>query len=147
MPAPVRPVRFLAFHGTADPLVRYGGGPIGPLGRLSERRPGLAGRGVTAPIERVAADWAYPAPGRPPATPDIARSRRRRGLRRGAAELDGAARLGVCARRALPHHRRGPHLARGAQYLPSRIVGPTVQGLDATGVLLDFVTRSGGSVP
>ena len=30
-PAPLRPLRFLAFHGTADPLVAYGGGPIGPL--------------------------------------------------------------------------------------------------------------------
>ena len=51
-PAPLRPLRFLAFHGTADPLVAYGGGPIGPLGRLSGGRPSHAGRGVTAPIEQ-----------------------------------------------------------------------------------------------
>jgi poly(3-hydroxybutyrate) depolymerase len=32
----------------------------------------------------------------------------------------------------------------GAQYLPARIVGPAVEGLVATGIVLDFVTRPGG---
>jgi len=65
VPVPGRDTRFLAFHGTADPLVPYQGGPIG-LGRLvgrgGARRPAVAGRGVAAPIEEVAADWSPPGP-------------------------------------------------------------------------------------
>src|SRR5262249_41196508 len=61
-PRPVAPARVVAFHGTADPLVPYAGGPIGPLGRLVQRRiaqrDGVPGRGLAAPIEGVSADWA-----------------------------------------------------------------------------------------
>lgn len=60
--APPGGVRVLAFHGTADPLVPYGGGPIGPFGHWAHRRPnragGTSGRGVAAPIEQVTAEWA-----------------------------------------------------------------------------------------
>ncbi len=33
----------------------------------------------------------------------------------------------------------------GVQYLPARIVGPVATGLDATGIMLDFVRGSVGS--
>ena len=43
------------FAGTADPLIPYGGGPIGPLGRVVSRRDGAdTGRGL-ALVEAV--DW------------------------------------------------------------------------------------------
>ncbi len=136
-PAPLRPLRFLAFHGTADPLVAYGGGPIGPLGRLSEGRRARAGRGVTAPIERVAADWAAG----PAAAP-------RREAVAGATGGCSVERLtwpgpdGPAAPPAATLYRivGGGHTwPGGAQYLPARIVGPVATGLDATGIMLDFV--------
>ncbi len=45
MPRPARPATVVMFHGTADPLVPYGGGPIGMLGRLVQLRAGRPGRG------------------------------------------------------------------------------------------------------
>lgn len=142
-PAPLRPLRFLAFHGTADPLVPYGGGPIGPLGRLSGGRPARAGRGVTAPIERVAADWA----GGPGGAP-------RRAAVPGAARDCTVERLtwpgpdGPATVPAATLYRivGGGHTwPGGVQYLPARIVGPVATGLDATGIMLDFVRGSVGS--
>jgi len=59
--APTRgPDRVRRLRRTADPLVPYLGGPIGPLGRLAERRSqrkGEPARGVAVGIETVAADW------------------------------------------------------------------------------------------
>ena len=37
-PLPQRPTEVVLFEGTADPLVPYHGGPIGPLGRAVSRR-------------------------------------------------------------------------------------------------------------
>ena len=123
-PAPLRPLRFLAFHGTADPLVAYGGGPIGPLGRLSGGRPSRAGRGVTAPIERVATDWAA-GPAAPP----------RRDALPGAAGDCAVERLTwpgpdgpAIGRDALPDRRRGPHLARRGPVPPCPHRGPGGHG-------------------
>ena len=147
VPAPVRPLRFLAFHGTADPLVAYGGGPIGPLGRLSQRRPGWAGRGVTAPIEQVAADWARLALGHSPAAPHVVPVTGAPG-EFAVERLSWPAPHGSASAPSAELYRiiGGGHTwPGGAQYLPSRIVGPAVQGLDATGILLDFVRRSVGS--
>lgn len=140
-PTPRRPVRVLAFHGTADPLVPYGGGPIG-LGRLAERRSGRTGgsrepgRGVAAPIEEVCADWATP--GSSPATE----------------RLPGGADLAVDrlswpdplgSQTTLYRVRGGGHTwPGGAPYLPARIIGPVARTLDATGILLDFVHGQGG---
>jgi len=42
-PVPAGPTGVLMFHGTADPLVPYGGGPIGPLGRRRGRWAGRLG--------------------------------------------------------------------------------------------------------
>lgn len=137
-PVPARPAAMLAFHGTADPLVPYPGGPIGPLGQLvgrrSSRRDELAGRGSAAPIEEVASDWAA---------------------------VDGALDPPVSERLAPPPgdlavtrlrwRTSGPDVVLyrveggghtwpgGAPYLPERFIGPVARHLDATGVLLDFV--------
>jgi polyhydroxybutyrate depolymerase len=53
------------FAGTADPLVPYQGGPIGPLGRAATRRAsaqgtpdGDRGRGLAIGAEALAAEWA-----------------------------------------------------------------------------------------
>jgi polyhydroxybutyrate depolymerase len=137
-PTPRRPVRVLAFHGTADPLVPYGGGPIGPMRRLAERRAGRPGepeepgRGVAAPIEEVCADWARPgsspvAEQLPPAGGDLAVDR-----------LSWPDPLGTWT--TLYRVRGGGHTwPGGAPYLPARIIGPVARTLDATGILLDFV--------
>jgi polyhydroxybutyrate depolymerase len=142
-PTPVRPVRFLAFHGTADPLVAYGGGGIGPLGRLADRGPSRiaawAGRGVTAPIEDVAADWAAAggsATG-PVVVPVAAAS--------DDFTVDHLSWSGPDGPEAPPAAQvyriiGGGHTwPGGAQYLPARIVGPVARCLDATGILLAFV--------
>ena len=65
MPRPARPATVVMFHGTADPLVPYGGGPIGMLGRMVQLRAGRPGRG--GPRARVAPNpvGASPRPSRP----------------------------------------------------------------------------------
>ena len=59
---PRQATRVVIFHGTADPLVPYLGGPIGPAGRMAQRRArrrgGDPGRGVAVPVDTVASDWA-----------------------------------------------------------------------------------------
>ncbi len=143
-PTPRRPVRVLAFHGTADPLVPYGGGPIG-LGcaGLAERRRDGQGAAQGAGRERggadqaVCADWARPgsspvAEQLPPAGGDLAVDR-----------LSWPDPLG--SQTTLDRVRGGGHTwPGGAPYLPARILGPVAQTLDATGILLDFVHAHGG---
>jgi polyhydroxybutyrate depolymerase len=139
-PVPAQCARFLAFHGTADPLVPYRGGPIGPLGRLAGRRagPGNPGRGAAAPIEEVAADWAFAtdAPPRPgseaiPGPPG---------------DLQVERLVWPTATGASPVLYRvidGGHTwPGGAPYLPARFVGPVVRHLDATGLVLEFVREA-----
>lgn len=155
VPRPVRPLSFLAFHGTADPLVPYGGGSIGPLGRLAERasgrNPAWAGRGVAAPIEDVAADWAQAlsrSPAGPPPRADVLRPLPHREPVAGPPGDLAVERLswpgpdGAPPSAVLYRIEGGGHTwPGGAPYLPARIVGPVVQHLDATGILLDFVSR------
>ena len=141
VPAPVHETRFLAFHGTSDPLVPYGGGPIGPLGRLVEHRENrsrtLARRGLTAPIEDVAADWS------PPGSRAVAHTAPLPG---GPGEirverLSWAAPGGSGPRAEIYRIVGGGHTWPGAaQYLPARFVGRVAAQLDATGILLDFAT-------
>ena len=92
---------------------------------------------MTAPIERVAADWAAG----PAAAP-------RREAVAGATGGCSVERLtwpgpdGPAAAPAATLYRivGGGHTwPGGAQYLPARIVGPVATGLDATGIMLDFV--------
>ncbi len=134
-PVPRQPARFLAFHGTADPLVPYGGGPIGPFGHLVQRRSDVSGRGSAAPIEDVAADWTF--------LPTHPRPR-----------VDGVAdpaddlrveRLswpgGTASPPVLYRVVGGGHAwPGGAPFLPERIVGPVARQLDTTGVILDFIS-------
>jgi polyhydroxybutyrate depolymerase len=131
-PRPRRATRVVIFHGTADPLVPYLGGPIGPAGRMAQRRArrrggGEPGRGVAVPVDTVAADWAAVA-GAPPApeterlpmpTGDLAVTRL---TWRGAANTVKLHRI-----------EGGGHTwPGGPQYLPARIVGPVARGLDAS---------------
>jgi polyhydroxybutyrate depolymerase len=137
VPVPRRPTRVVAFAGTADPLVPYDGGPIAPLGRIGARRaPGPRGdapRGVAAPAEAVAADWAKANGG----SPDSARVR--------VSPPDVAlpvTKLTWSAPGALPVELYridgGGHTwPGGAPYLPERIIGPVAAELDATGLVLD----------
>ena len=134
-----RPVPAMLFHGTADPIVPYAGGPIGfnRIGR-GARRPGRdamgGARGTCASAEEVALDWAR-----------LAGHDARPTVERLAPPGPG---LGV-ARLTWQGPGGGPvvlHRIEGAghtwpggpQYLPSRIVGPVAPGLDATGILLSY---------
>jgi polyhydroxybutyrate depolymerase len=134
-PVPAQRARFLAFHGTADPLMPYRGGPIGPLGRLAGRRPAEAGRGGAAPIEEVAADWAFAAGAAPPPASEVVP---------GTAGDLRVERLtwpsGGASPPTLYRVIEGGHTwPGGPQYLPARIVGPVARHLPATGLALDFV--------
>lgn len=137
VPSPARPTLVVAFAGTADPLVPYAGGPIGPLGRLvqqrGERQRASPGRGLAAPAEDVAADWAA-ANGCAP-LPTV--------------ETEPAGADGLVVTKLIWHAPGRPSVVLyrveggghtwpgGAQYLPPRIVGPVASNLDATGVILD----------
>ena len=133
-PMPSQSAAVVVFHGTADPLVPYSGGPIGPIGELfarhATRAPALAERWLAAPIEQVAADWAtangaaaqpsvVELPGRYPVT-----------------RLQWQA-LGIPP--VLLHRiAGGGHTWPGtAQYLPAGIIGPATWDLDATAIMLD----------
>jgi polyhydroxybutyrate depolymerase len=140
-PVPRATGRVLLFHGTADPLVPYQGGPIGPMGRRVQRRSARQGgspvRGVVAPIEGVATDWAEanatdraPAVDQLPVQPNDLGVTRLRWL----ANQD--------ERVVLYRVEGGGHTwPGGAQYLPQRIIGPVAHRLDATGILLDFTRK------
>jgi polyhydroxybutyrate depolymerase len=152
VPAPARSggTRFLAFHGTADPIVPYGGGPIGLFGRFAARRPALgrdprfAGRGVTAPVEEVAADWAAGGPSGLRPSPEVVRVPGPPGALE-VERLSWVGRDGGDSRPSAQVYRiiGGGHTwPGGAQYLPARIVGRVAPDLDATGILLDFVADS-----
>ncbi len=141
-PIPRRATRVVAFAGTRDPLVPYGGGPIGPLGRLVQRRSRARdtspGRGLAAPAETVAADWAtangcnpqpvheqvnVPPGGLPvtkltwqaPGCPDVELYR-----------IEGG----------------GHTWPGGAPYLPERIIGQVAKDLDATGIILQAFSQT-----
>ncbi|MFI5041979.1 MAG: alpha/beta hydrolase family esterase [Acidimicrobiales bacterium] len=133
MPHPARPASVLIFGGTADPLIPYGGGPIGPLGRMVQRRAGGGtDRGLAAPAEVVAADWA--GTNGVPGGPAVER------LSTPPGELP-VARLTWHSPGKEPvvlfRIEGGGHTWPGeAQYLPERFIGPTARSVDATGSLL-----------
>ncbi len=137
IPTPVQATLVLAFQGTADPLVPYTGGPIGPLGRLIRRRasqqPLPAGRGLAAPAEAVAADWAR-ANGCPH-DPTVEQ------LPVPAGDLPVSTFTWHAPGRpsvVLYRIEGGGHTWPGAaQYLPTSVIGPVARNLDATGILLD----------
>lgn len=126
-PAPPGGVAVLAFHGTADPLVPYEGGPIGRR-RRPRTRP--AGRGYMVGIEQTCRQWASA---------------------NGCAALPVVDELGgplpVTRLSWRDHGRRPVTLYRiaggghtwpgGAPYLPERMIGTVARDVDATGILLN----------
>ena len=124
VPTPLRPTAVVMFSGTADPLVPYRGGPIGPLGRIASRR--QPGRGMAVAADTVATDWARangygPTPVASTPAPSVTR------LGWEAAGLPSV---------VLYRLEGGGHTwPGGPQYLPSRLVGPVAR-LDATGIIL-----------
>jgi len=140
-PAPLRPTIVTAFGGTADPLVPYAGGPIGPLGRVANRRSArqhaAPGRGLVAPTEDAIADWVTTNGLPPDPTIDAVPT---------TSNDVSVTRLSwrAIGRPSVTLHRivGGGHTwPGGAQYLPQRIVG-RVADLDATGIILDEFSRA-----
>ena len=120
--APSRPVSVLVISGTADPLVPYGGGPIGPV-------LGVGGdRGTVLGAEAYVAAWVGRDRAGPPSTtelpPDTTMSRYR-----------GAARSEVDFYRV---DGAGHTWPGGRQYLPRALVGSTSRTFSASRVIVDF---------
>jgi polyhydroxybutyrate depolymerase len=142
-PIPLRGARVLMFEGTADPLIPYGGGPIGPFGRMAARRSQRTGRqpgrGIAAPAEQVAADWAAACSASP--VPRVDRWEPPGDLPVTRLAWSSARREEVVLYRVEGGGHTWPG---GPQYLPASIIGPVARGLDATGIILDLVcgTRS-----
>jgi polyhydroxybutyrate depolymerase len=153
-PRPGRPTSVLMLEGTADPIVPYAGGPIGPAGRAAGRRArrgwvtggqrragrlgGGQGRGQAVGAETVAADWVA---ANGITTPPIVDR-----LAGGAQDLPVVRTTWTEPGRppvVLYRVEGGGHTwPGGPQYLPARFVGP-VAGLDATGIVVDAVARRG----
>jgi len=155
----------MMFHGDADPLVPYGGGPItipAPgaqrraarrTGRAARRGSGsdgepTASRGLCMGAEALAADWARIAGCDPrPVVERLASP----GPDLGVVRLTWQGPAGVPV--VLHRIEGGGHAwPGGPQYLPARLVGPVAHGLDATGILLGYfewilARRSGGPTP
>jgi polyhydroxybutyrate depolymerase len=135
-PRPAQTTGVVIFHGTADPLVPYLGGPIGPAGRRAQRRvrrtgEGHPGRGVAVPAETVAADWAAVAGAAP--TPETERSP----MPAGDLSVTRLTWQGAAHTVTLHRIEGGGHTwPGGPQYLPARIVGPVARGLDASAVTI-----------
>ena len=132
----VPPVPVVMFHGTADPLVPYGGGPVGPLGRSAarrgRRRGGEAGRGRSVGAPQLAAEWAA-IDGDPP-TPVVEQLL----VPAGAFPVERSTWWAAGHHPVVLHtvHGGGHAWPGGPQYLPARFVGAAVPHLDATGILL-----------
>jgi polyhydroxybutyrate depolymerase len=145
-PLSTRPIPVLLFHGDADPIVPYAGGPVGlhrahPRRRAARRVGPTAGlptdptdvRGVGMGADQLAADWAR-VDGCPP-MPTVERlTPPTRDL--GVVRLTWTSPTGV---RVILHRiEGGGHTwPGGPQYLPSTVIGPVATTLDATGILLD----------
>lgn len=137
-PRPAQPATVVIFAGTADPLVPYGGGPIGPLGRMVQRRSrGASNRGLAVAAEIAAADWAAANGSVGAPMIDV--------LTVPAGDLPVtriAWETGAGPTVVLYRIEGGGHTwPGGAQYLPARLIGPVAKRLDATGLLLDRFWR------
>jgi polyhydroxybutyrate depolymerase len=144
-PVPRQRLAVTIMAGTADPIVRYEGGPIRPPGvsgwilrRRAARHGDLPAERRVVAVETVARDWAAgngiggepaaerlpQAPGDPPVT-----------------RLTWSA--PGCPPVVLYRIEGGGHgWPGGLQYLPARMVGPIPRHLDATGILLEQVTAN-----
>ncbi len=140
-PMPPAGLQVVVFHGTEDPLVPYDGGPIGPPSSAPNRRlirtGRRAARGLAAPVEQVATDWA--AANRGTTHPSAER------LDMPPGDLPATRLTWQGAVPAVTLYRidGGGHTwPGGAQYLPRRMIGPTARSLDATALILGaFATR------
>ena len=129
-PRPAQPAAVVLFSGTADPLVPYGGGPIGPLGRFVQQR-GDTDRGLAVAAETAAAEWA--AVDGIDTLPTIDALGVAGDLRVTRLSWTRPGGPGI----ALHRIEGGGHTwPGGAQYLPEGVVGPVARALDATGILL-----------
>jgi len=141
VPLPRQAARVVLFAGTADPLVPYAGGPITlPWLRGRGRRagPGTGRRGVAAPAEAVAGDWAHA--NRCDAAPssELLAIGGHLPVTRVTWRAGGAPRVDLYRIDGGGHTWPG-----GGRYLPERLVGPVAHRLDATAILLDTF-RPGG---
>ena len=133
MPHPAHPATVVMFAGTADPLIPYAGGPIGPLGRLVQRRGGGdTDRGLAVAAAVIAADWATSngidgAPRIEPVStvPDDL------SVTRSTWQADGRPSVSLYQIQGGGHTWPG-----GGQYLPARFIGPVARSIDATGIIL-----------
>jgi polyhydroxybutyrate depolymerase len=113
---PSRPVPFIAFHGTADPIVPYGGGPSGfdyPFPAITDFIAGWAARNSCTPSPEAL-----------PASGDVT-----------------GVHYGQCDQNAdvvFYTIRGGGHAWPGGGALPEIIVGRTTQDIDATLVMWNF---------
>ena len=140
MPRPARPATAVIFAGTADPLIPYRGGSIGPLGRLVSRRPGSEpGRGMAVAAEVSAADWAAAnGVSGPPLVEQLPTRPGDLSVTRTVWRSDGGRPV------ALYRVDGGGHIWPGAPpYLPERIIGRSCLSLDATGIILDWFRSTG----
>jgi polyhydroxybutyrate depolymerase len=119
---PSRPVSVLVISGTADPLVPYAGGAIGPV-------LGIGGaRGTVLGAEAYVAAWVGRDRAGPPATSEVAPDttvRRYQGASGSEVlfyRVDGA----------------GHTWPGGRQYLPGALVGSTTRTFSASRVIVDF---------
>jgi polyhydroxybutyrate depolymerase len=115
-----RPVPLIAFHGTADPIVPYGGGTA-----WSAKRPFPSVRAWTA--NWAARNGCTAPPVESETAPDVAR------LQYGGCVNDADVVLYTVA--------RGGHAWPGGTPLPRWIVGPTTNGVDATAEMWEFFRR------
>jgi polyhydroxybutyrate depolymerase len=140
-PVPRQRTAVTIMAGTADPMARYGGGPMrapGLVGLILRRRAvrhgDLPSERRVAPVETVARDWATGngiggdpcveklAPEEPPVT-----------------RLTWSA--PGCPPVVLYRIEGGGHgWPGGPQHLPARVAGPIPRHLDATGILLEMAT-------
>jgi polyhydroxybutyrate depolymerase len=137
------PMPVMLFHGTADPVVPYAGGPILPnrRARVRGRHQGPVpplmddgGRGRCVGAEELAAEWAGANGAVGPPAVEI--------LTPPPGEL-AVTRLSWTAPGGVPVvlHRieGGGHTwPGGPQYLPTALIGPTAARLDASAILLDY---------
>ena len=139
-PRPAQAATAVIFAGTADPLIPYAGGPIGPLGRMVQRRAGAnTSRGLAAGADTVAAEWA--AANGITAPPAITRSTSAGDL--AVTIMTWSSPPGGGPKVVLYRIEGGGHTwPGGGQYLPARFVGPVARSLDATGIMLEQFAAS-----
>jgi polyhydroxybutyrate depolymerase len=120
---PGRPVPIMEIHGTADPLVPYGGGTVATR---------LGGRGDVVSVDDWAAGWV--ARNGDDATPQVTSV---------AADTTVRTWHGATPRSDVVFYRvsgAGHTWPGGMQYLPRRIIGSTSGGFDASEVIWAFLS-------